>query len=101
MDISVGFLFAAQLGAGFLAGAAWLVVSRLMRPVRKRPRLAYGMAAAVAAAASLGFPDGPILSGLIAGSIVAIVFYRQRKRALKMQSMEINTIISYEHQNYS
>lgn len=100
MEIAKITIIFAQFGVGLLVAAVWLLICKLIRGLRRRPALSYGIASILAWIGCLTFPKGPSLSGLMMGLVIAIILYRQQKRALKLQSMEVNTIISFEHQNY-
>lgn len=90
-------MFAVQFGAALFFAVIWLIICKTIRSLRRRLGFSYGIASLIALLTCLVSVEGPTLSALIASFLVIVIIYWQWKRALKKQSFEAHTIISYEN----
>jgi hypothetical protein len=90
-------MFAMQFGTALFFAVAWLIICKTIRNLRRKLGFSYGGASLIALLTCLISVEGPTLSALIASFLVIVILYWQWKRALKKQSFEANTIISYEN----
>jgi hypothetical protein len=90
-------MLAEQLAVALLAPFAWLVICKTIRGLRRRVGFSYSIASLMVLITCLAQPKGLTPPGAIAAVIVLAVLYGMYRRALRKQSFEASTIISYEN----
>ncbi len=88
-------LFAWQFALAILPSSAWLVVCRLIPRLRRRVGISYCIAAVLIVMSCLLTHAGLTPMGLLAGGVAGAILGVRWRRALKLRSLEVNTIISY------
>lgn len=93
-------MFLGQFALAALSAVIWLLVCHAIRALRRRKGLCYGIAGSIALLTCL-LPVAPLSeltwSRFAASLAVAVMLYLHRRGALRKQSLETNTIISYEN----
>jgi hypothetical protein len=90
-------IFIEQFAVAVLVSIVWLVTCKAIRSLRRKPGRSYSIASALVLSTCLALPNGLAPAGLVAGIIVLAILYIFYKRALRKQSFDAATIISYEN----
>jgi hypothetical protein len=90
-------IFAWQLALAILPAAAWLTCCRTIMILRRRVGFAHTIAAILVLSSCLLSRNGSTPIGLGAGVIALALLYVRWRQAVKIRSLEVNTIVGYGH----
>ena len=90
-------VFAWQLALAILPAAAWLTCCSAIIVLRRRVGFAHGVAAIIVLSSCPLSRNGLTPIGLAAGGIALLLLYVRWRQAVKIRSLEVNTIVSYGH----
>jgi hypothetical protein len=88
-------IFVGQFIWALVIANVCLLICNVVPRLRRKKGTSYSIASAFALGTCLIPFEGSFLSGFVASILAVAILYMQFKRALKQQSMEANTIISY------
>lgn len=66
-----------------LVAVTWLLIRWPISPIRKDPKVSYGVAAVLAVAVQFAAYDGASVLGLIGAAICVLVLFWQYRRAMR------------------
>jgi len=90
-------MFAWQLALAMLPAIAWLTCCSTIVVLRRRVGLAHGVAALIVLSSCPLSRNGLTAIGLAACGIALVLLYLRWRRAVKIRSLEANTIVGYSH----
>jgi hypothetical protein len=79
-------MFIGAFVVSLLVAVVWLIVSKLIPPLKRNPKAAYGTAMALAVAVQLIKIDGVSVPGLLGALACCGLLFLQMKRALARQA---------------
>lgn len=79
-------MFIGALLVSLLVAVVWLIITKLIPPLKRNPKVAYGIAMALAVAIQLVQISGLSVPGLLAALACCGVLFLQMKRALARQT---------------